>query len=91
MLKGQNKSCLQAPIHAKIKFSIFSIYSTMIKALQTQLYDVGFDSEELCPLIRQYIGHFKRRYLTNIEKNFILGLAVFHLLKELFQLTQVTI
>ena len=57
--------------------------------IQNQIYDVGFDSDELCPLIRQYIGHFKHRYLTIVEKNVILGLAVFHLLKELFQLTQV--
>ena len=60
-----------------------------MKELQEELYSVGFDSDELCPLIEKYIGHFKRRYMTSIEKYIILGLAFFHLSKELFQMAQV--
>jgi hypothetical protein len=69
----------------------FLCFSTLVKELQEELYSIGFDSEELCPLIEKYIGHFKRRYMTSIEKYIILGLAFFHLSKEIFQMAQVQV
>ena len=63
-------------------------FSSLVRELQEQLYSTGFDSDDLCPLIRDYIGHFKYRFMTSLEKYIILGLAIIHLLKEVFQLTQ---
>ena len=64
-------------------------FSSLVAQLQSELDAIDYEGEDLCPLIRNYIGHFRHRLSTNTQKLIILGLASFHLLKELFQLTQV--
>ena len=71
--------------------AISFFYSTIVAELQEKLHAIGFNGADLCPLIQSYIGHFIHRVETDIQKNVILGLASFHLLKELFQLLQVRI
>ncbi len=48
----------------------------------------GFGSEEACLEIREIVD-IQRRNLATLGKIIILVLAVFHLLKEGFQITQV--
>ncbi len=48
--------------------------------------DVDKDS---CQIVTESNVSVKRRELANISKYFIIGLATLHLLKEVFQLTQV--
>ena len=47
------------------------------------------DLEDNCEVITSHLPSLERRSFATIGKIFIVTLAAFHLLKELFQLTQV--
>jgi hypothetical protein len=60
----------------------------MVAQLQRELTSLEFGGEETCRLIESYVGHYRHRFMTNIVKYIILGLASFLLFKEIFQLMQ---